>query len=106
MNPANQSCRTFSCEPAVFPTLQNKSTESQFISISAAGKDLFFRQSVTGKAGIAFPDTTVITVISAVIRKKQVTFPGCVDRRKSPYTEQHQHEFAAPTLHWQPSVPL
>ena len=62
-------CKTFIRIPPVFAALEHKGTESQFVSVRAAVKDLFFRQPVALCVRIAFPDPAVIAVISAVISK-------------------------------------
>ena len=65
----DQSRHSFSAKPHIFAPLQHKGAETKTVSISAAGKNIFLRQSVTGNTVIASADPAVITIVSAIIGK-------------------------------------
>lgn len=54
-------------EPAIFTTLKNKGTETEFISDSAAVKNLFFGKTVAMCIQITFADTAVITIVTTIV---------------------------------------
>ena len=61
--------KSFICIISVLSSLKNKSPESQFITLLTAEENVFFCQSVSLGIFVAAADTTVITVIFAVIGK-------------------------------------